>query len=183
VPEGLTVAGTAKLLDASTLKNFSKSEFIALATPQEGRLFPDTYFIPPMANAAQILKLFEANFEHQLRAKQYAIIASGRKLDEIINLASLVEKEASDFATRRLIAGILWKRLDANMPLQVDVAIKTYKEKGLPPAPIVSPSLEAITAAIDPEPSDFWFFLSGQDGAMHYAKTFAEHKKNIAHYL
>lgn len=182
IPEGLKVGDMAKIF-ARNLPDFNQARFLDLATPLEGRLFPDTYFIPPLADAKEVVKLLAVNFEQRLKGEQEVVSTSGRSLDQILILASILEKEANDYRTRQLIAGILWKRLDANMPLQVDVAPTTYKVKGLPPAPINNPGLEAIRAALHSEASPYWFYLSSPDGETHYARNFDEHKTNKARYL
>jgi UPF0755 protein len=69
------------------------------------------------------------------------------------------------------------------MPLQVDVAMETYKEKGLPKKPINNPGLVAITAVLNPVYTEYLYYITGNDGEMYYAKTFNDHKRNIAKYL
>lgn len=120
-------------------------------------------------------------------------------------MASLLEEEARTTETRKMVSGILWKRLSAGMPLQVDAVFpyiigkntfeitlkdlefdspyNTYKYKGLPPGPISNPGKDSILAAIYPTKSDYWFYLSDKNGLMHYAITFDEHKINKAKYL
>jgi UPF0755 protein len=121
-------------------------------------------------------------------------------------MASIIEEEARTEETRRTIAGILWKRLDNGWPLQVDAAFafvngkkksseltvedlaikspyNTYANKGLPPTPISNPGLDAISATIRPIATKYYFYLSDDDGNMHYAVTNAEHEANKAKYL
>jgi UPF0755 protein len=69
------------------------------------------------------------------------------------------------------------------MPLQVDPSPETYKKKGLPARPLNNPGFEALVAALRPTKSAFLYYLTGKDGKMRYAKTFAEHQTNIITYL
>ncbi len=69
------------------------------------------------------------------------------------------------------------------MALQVDSATSTYAVRGLPHGPLSNPGLDAITAALEPEKSPYLYFLTDKEGNVHYAKTFDEHKTNIATYL
>ena len=67
--------------------------------------------------------------------------------------------------------------------LAYDSPYNTYRYKGLPPAPITNPGIESLTAALYPTPTDYVYYLSDNDGVMHYARTFEEHKFNKAKYL
>jgi UPF0755 protein len=98
-------------------------------------------------------------------------------------MASILEGEAKTEGDMKIIAGILLTRLTKGMPLQVDVAKETYTAKGLPKVPLNNPGLVAIMAVLHPTFTDNLYYLTGNDGAMHYAKTFEEHKKNIKKYL
>ncbi len=107
----------------------------------------------------------------------------GKSEREIIIMASLVEREAKGDEDRAVISGILWKRLEIGMPLQVDAAPITYKERGLPKSPISNPGLLAIDATIHPELSPYLYYLHDKDGIIHYARNFEEHKANRLKYL
>lgn len=182
VPEGLSVAELAKLAK----QNFSEideNEFVEIAAVQAGFLFPDTYLLPPQTETEQLIKVMREHFDSQIAKLKTKIESSKSLLMEIITMASLVEAEAKTKNDRQIIAGILWKRLNNKMRLEVDVATSTYEVFGLPPAPIVSPGLEAIEAVLTPRETPYWFYISDRDGEMHYAKTFEEHKLNIARYL
>jgi UPF0755 protein len=69
------------------------------------------------------------------------------------------------------------------MPLQVDAVPETYKARGLPKSPVGNPGLEAIQTAIHPESSPYLYYLHDKKGDIYYAKTFAEHTRNVAKYL
>lgn len=182
VPEGLTLAQLAR----AAREHFPQIEekvFLAAAKNQAGFLFPDTYALPPHLSATELVNMMRENFDRRTKSLAEQVASSGRTLEEIVNLAALVEEEASREADRRIIAGILWKRLDNNRRLEVDVATSTYETLGLPPEPIVSPGLAAIKATLNPEATAYWFYLSDKNGKTYYAKTFAEHKLNIDKYL
>ena len=123
----------------------------------------------------------------------------------VIVMASILEREATSSIDRRIIAGILWKRLDGNMPLQVDSTLvyalnkdgdkltsadltasstyNTYKNLGLPPTPIGNPGLSAIEDALNPTATDYWYYISDSKGNIHYAKTYDEQLANEEKYL
>ena len=98
-------------------------------------------------------------------------------------MASLVEEETKTDLERPIVAGILYKRLKARWPLQVDVAPETYQKLGLPQAPIANPGLISIKAVLTPEGSPYWFYLHDSSGNIHYAKTAEEHNLNVSKYL
>lgn len=98
-------------------------------------------------------------------------------------MASLLEKEVKTKEEKELAAGILWKRLESGMPLQVDAAMETYARLGLPAGPICNPGLESILASIYPESSEYWYYLSTPDGITIFSKTLEEHNIAKAKYL
>ncbi len=125
---------------------------------------------------------------------------------EIMTMASIIEKETRADEDRSLVADILWRRYEKKWALQVDSSVhyavdrtgdvfttaqertvlspwNTYKYPGLPPGPICNPSVESIKAALNPEKNSYWYFLTGSDGKMHYARTLEEHNANRAKYL
>lgn len=204
IPEGATVNQMADIF-AQSLRSFSKDEFIAHASPQEGMLFPDTYFLPPNSSPDTVVATLQRTFEQKIAILEPEIRASGKPLKDIIIMASLIEKEARLTETRRTIAGILWERLRIGMPLQVDAAFlyingkntyeltmddlaidslyNTYKYAGLPAGPIGSPGLDAIRATLTPIESPYLYYLADKNGATHYARTFDEHKRNRELYM
>ena len=98
-------------------------------------------------------------------------------------MASIIERESKGDVDRGYISGILWRRISLGMPLQVDSDLDTYKNKGLPDAPICSPGLKSIEAAIHPKESSYLYYLHDKEGNIHYARTFEEHKLNKIKYL
>ena len=204
IPEGFTNKEIAERLKRS-LFDFDVEKFLDLATRHEGYLFPDTYFFFPKTSPEEIVDRMRSNFDEQIKPFEDKIRDGKWSLDEIVTMASLVEKEARDYYVKRTIAGILWKRIDEGMPLQVDAAFEhflgkttfeltmedlahdspynTYRYKGLPPGPIANPGLDSIKATLYYEISPYWFYLSDYTGETHFATTFEEHKVNKENYL
>jgi UPF0755 protein len=146
------------------------------------------------------------NFARQTQDYQEDILKSKKSLNDIVIMASIIEEEANgSLESKRIVSGILWKRLSLKMPLQVDAPFtyyngknsytltkedlaqdspyNTYINKGLPPTAIANPGIDSIRAAIAPTQTDYLYFLSDKKGNMYYAKTFAEHKQNKELYL
>ena len=159
--------------EGSSNAEISKIVGVSLGHSYQGYLFPDTYFFDQYSTDDEIRAIMMANFQ----AKVIPPISFGDLI-----LASLVEEEASSTLDRKLIAGILEKRLKLGMPLQVDVALETYDRIGLPDEPIVNPGLDAIDAVRNPTSSKYLYYLSDKEGITHYAVTFEEHKRNRERY-
>ncbi len=207
IPEGLSVKEVGALLAKEpNLTHFDAAEFVDLATPHEGYLFPDTYLFLPNVTSQDVVDTMLANYARRIQTIKTDLSAFGRSTNDVITMASIVEVEARTTETREVIAGILWKRLDEGMPLQVDSAFafvngkkdsrdlsvadlaipspyNTYLNKGLPPTPISNPGLDSITAVLHPIRTEYYFYLSDAQGNMHYAVTNEEHEANKAKYL
>lgn len=182
IPEGTSNAKVATIL-AKQIPKFDKKDFLEKTKNMEGKLFPDTYFFSPMDNVDDIIYEMNQNWEEQIAGLKTQIFLSGHTLNQVLTMASIIERETNKEEDRHLVSGILWKRLSLKMPLQVDVAKETYKEQGLPDQPIANPGLLAIEAAINPKDSPYLYYLTGRNGKMYYAKDFAEHRKNIRLYM
>ncbi|MEX2029190.1 MAG: endolytic transglycosylase MltG [Candidatus Paceibacterota bacterium] len=182
IPEGFSNSEIADMF-LTKLLAFDKNKFLADASSKEGYLFPDTYFFFATGSADDVLKIMADNYEKKIMPLREEIFASGKTEEQIIIMASIIEGEAKGDADRETISGILWKRLNMNMPLQVDVVPETYKTRGLPDSPISNPGLKSIMAAIYPANSIYLYYLHDKSGRIHYAKTFAEHRANIVRYL
>lgn len=182
IPEGYDVKQIADTFDTK-LSNFDKVNFELIAKNKEGYLFPDTYFFLTADDENKVLQSMSQNFNKKIAPLLSEIKSSSKTEKEIIIMASIIEREAKGDGDRGIISGILWRRISINMPLQVDAAMETYKKRGLPESPIGNPGLEAIKAAIYPQNSPYLYYLHDKNGNIHYAKTFAEHKINIAKYL
>lgn len=202
IPEGSTVSDMAKIL-SSRLKRVHEAEFIREALPFEGFLFPDTYFFLPNATTESVITTLRATFDEKMEEVADEMTESGHALEDVVIMASLLEREANNYRDQQMIAGVLWNRLEDDMLLQVDATFlytigkgtfdltrddlasdspyNTYKHKGLPPTPIGNPGLDAIKAVLNPVEHDYLFYLADDDGVTHYSATHDEHvrKKRI----
>ena len=202
LPEGFTLRNIAKITD-TLLPHFNVNEFLILTDGKEGYLFPDTYFMSPETTTEEFVRRLTDTYEQKIIPLRLALADLNKTEIDIINMASIIEREASGNDDRAIISGILWKRLEGGMRLQVDGPFmymtgkntvsstdrlvdspyNTYMYKGLPPTPIGNPGLASITASIYPKESPYLFYLHDNKGEVHYAKTFDEHKQNIKKYL
>jgi UPF0755 protein len=149
----------------------------------EGYLFPDTYEIFYGAGSQDIIKIMTDNFEEKTVGLEAEIKKQGKTLKDIVTMASILEKEVKTKEDKELAAGLLWKRMRAGMPLQVDAAPVTYERKGLPDSPICNPGLDSILAAVYPKASQYWYYLSTPEGKIIFSRTFDEHNIARAKYL
>lgn len=201
--EGMTVEQMAIRLK-DLLPNFDVITFLELAEKSEGYLFPDTYTFPQNISAENVIKAMRDNFNKQIEKHSEIIGSSKYSLDEIVIMASIVEREATS-DSKQDVADILWNRIEIDMALQVDAPFvyvigkgsadltkedlqednpyNTYVNKGLTPTAISNPGIEAILAAANPRETNRLFFLTGSDGKMYYAEDFEEHKRNKSLYL
>lgn len=180
--EGITKNNMAKILD-DKIPNFNTDLFLNDSRSKEGYLFPDTYFFYSLSSTDEIITDITSNFQKRINSIDKEMKSVNHSLSDIITMASILEKEAGGKNDIAIISGILWKRIQLGMPLQVDAAPNTYKEVGLPENPISNPGLLAIKAAIHPQESGYLFYLHDNDGNVHYAVNFNEHRSNIAKYL
>jgi len=184
-----------------------RKEFLNIA--KEGYMFPETYLIPVDETPEQVAKRMEAVFNERFDEKMYAnSIAQNVRVDTIVKIASLIERESGGNDDKALISGIIWNRLNQNMRLQIDATAQyykgvsgnwwpkvlpehlqedhpynTYKIDALPPGPICNPSLPSLRAALYPTETDCLYYLHDHDKQIHCAQTFEEHKENIERYL
>ena len=204
VNEGATMKDMAALFSRQ-LENFNSVRFLAQAPTLEGYLFPDTYYFRPTVDDVTITQTLQQKFATKIATINDQIEKFGRPLSDIVIMASILEREAPPGADRRIIAGILWKRIALGMPLQVDATFlytlgkgtfqlttkdlatdspyNTYRNKGLPPGPIGSPSLDSLEAAVNPTKTDFLYFLADNNGVTHYSKTFEGQVANKRKYF
>lgn len=209
--EGLRAEEMADEIASGLHSTFSKEEFILLAKPVEGKLFPDTYLLSKDMDAKAVFSKLTSTFEEKY-AKAVETDGPGvLPKNQTIILASLVEREGRGEKDTRMVAGILKNRIDAGMPLQVDATLQyakgydqvkkswwgipkasdkesespynTYKNTGLPPGAICNPGLISLEAALKPTSSEYLYYLHDTQGVPHYAKTYEEHQKNIETYL
>jgi UPF0755 protein len=204
IPEGAMIKDMALIFD-KRLERFDEVSFLEQALPDEGYLFPDTYFFLPNATEETVLLAMRQNFEQHIATIAPQIASSTHSLSDIVTMASIVEREARNSKDRGIIAGVLWNRLARGMALQVDVTFlytigkgtfdltmadltsdspyNTYKNKGLPPTPIGSPSLDSLLAAAVPTKNNYLYFLADGNGVTHFCKTYACQVANKAKYF
>lgn len=172
----------------------------------EGYIFPDTYEIIAGTPLEDVIRKTLSNFSQKLTPElRQEIVAQNKSIFTIITMASLIEKEVRTLDDKKIVSGLLWKRLKVGMPLQVDATISyitgkkttkisreetqivslynTYKYQGLPLGPICNPGSDSILAAIYPEDSDYWYYLSTPEGETIFSKTLQEHNIAKAKYL
>lgn len=186
IPEGFTVEEIGEAF-AKTLPNISKDAFVASVESESlgGYLFPSTYYPLPSDDEKDIISMMNRTFEREYAKffNHLPLPPTIKNRQEVISLAAILEGEAKTQEDMKIVSGILQARLKQNMRLQVDVAPNTYKEAGLPRIPINNPGHMAIDAVFNPTPTDYLYYITGNDGKMYYAKTFDKHKENIRKYL
>ncbi len=217
IPEGLRKEEQAELFEeklnfaSNDVYQFNKDEYIKNA--QEGYMFPDTYLIPKDASAGDIVELLRNTFNSKVDS---SVFSNGRKNNltenQLITVASIIEREARREDEKPIISGIIMNRLRSGIALQIDATVQyakgyddvnqtwwsqittadyqsvkstynTYRNPNLPPAPISNPGLESINAAASPQETAYYYYLHDADGNIHYAKTIDEHDQNIQDYL
>ena len=171
----------------------------------EGYLFPNTYYIYVKTSPHAVIDLLLQQFAKELTPEaQKQLVTMKLSIPQWVTLGSLVEKEAVKESDRPLIASVILNRLKINQPLQIDATIQfllgtpkpklydkdlqipspynTYLHKGLPPGPIANPGDASLQAALYPAQTDFLYYVAKKDGYHVFAKTYAEHLKNIKLY-
>ena len=171
----------------------------------EGYIFPDTYQFYKGENVTSVVKKFLDNFDVRVETQHYARMEElGISVDDVIKLASIIQKESSDSEQMAVVSSVFHNRL--NNPqvfptLDSDVTIfyvndyikpnfsqpdqdlydsyNTYVCEGLPIGPITNPGVEAINAALYPESTGYYFFVTDDEGNYYYATTSAEHDANV----
>jgi len=205
IAEGMTTYQMADLF-AAQLQRFNAEKFIEKAQPQEGFFFPDTYFFLPNATEDIVIDAMRKTFDEKVSEIAGELTTFGRPIEEVVIMASILEKEAHNHTDRRRIAGVLWRRIKIDMALQVDAAFlysigrstftltradladeedpyNTYVHKGLPPGAIGSPSLSSLKAAATPIDEGYLFYLADRSYVTHYSKTYEEHLRLKALYI
>lgn len=217
--EGWSVSDIAKYMQSKgvcsqtqfislTQQNYSERfDFLAdkpKGASLEGYLFPDTYQVADKETCDDIINLMLANFGKKLTpALRVEIKKQSKSIFDIVTMASMIEKEVRSMSDKKIVSGILWKRISIGMALQLDSTINyitdgndpsvtiratkinspynTYMYPGLPKGPISNPGIESITAAIYPTKSKYLYWLS--DGTTHFSETLEQHNAAKALYL
>ena len=177
----------------------------------EGYLFPATYTIKENTTVESLIDEMLAAMDKNLSSHYATIKEKNLTVNELLTIASLVEKEGAKTEDRKLIAGVFYNRLNLGMPLQSNIAIlyaegklgqnislsddaaidtsidspyNVYTKVGLMPGPVDSPSLDAIESSINQTKSDYLYFVANvQDGKVYYATTLEDHDKNVQEHI
>jgi UPF0755 protein len=186
IPEGYSSEEIAQAFKKA-MPSLDTSAFLRRVSDEKvnGYLFPATYYPLPSYTEEDIIAKMKSTFDREY-SKAFLHTDFPRYVPTqhaIITLASILEGEAKTPEDMKMVAGILENRLAKGMRLQVDVAPITYKKTGLPDEPLNNPGIVAMDAVFHPVESEYVYYLTGKDGTMHYAKTYAEHQKNIQKYL
>jgi UPF0755 protein len=174
-----------------------------LDLPLEGYLYPDTYFLDPSSFKPHKL-IYAALDNFEKKTKDLLPQLKKHSVHQIVTMASIIEKEVFGSQNRKTVSGILWKRLENNWPLGADATLlykktdnkitqedlesdspyNTRNSQGLTPGPISNPSIESIEAAMFPQESSYWFYLTEpKNGEVIYSVSNEEHNQNKAKYL
>lgn len=211
VPEGKNMYEIGKMLEERGITSYA--DFIALCKNQEfvtslgikettveGYLYPETYDFAPNLPADYIIKAMVKEFRKKMMAVD--ISQSKMNLEEIVTLASMVEKETGDKSERPLIAGVFLNRLNIKMRLQSDpttiygmfesyngnitkkdlltpTEYNTYTIKALPIGPIANPGIASINAVLHPAQHKYLYFVSQNDGRHIFSETYGQHQEAV----
>lgn len=185
------------------------SSYITETEPQlvDGKFFPGRYVVESEATPENVADLLHKRFNEEILSRYNDKVEKLVPIAQALAIASLLEREAYDFTDMRYISGIIWNRLFINMPLQLDASLQyargsrpseahwwpkvvpadkyidssynTYKNTGLPPAPISNPSVEAVIAALNPRVTDCMFYFHDSKGKFYCTKTYTEHVSKL----
>lgn len=206
IPEGKRALEIAQLLKEK-IPSYKPSWDDQLVA-NEGYLFPDTYLIPKDADISFIISLLTNNFKNK-----YSTLPVSQTLskEQVVIVASLIEREGKNDTDRPLIASVILNRLELGMKLDIDATVQyalgfqvgeqrwwkknltiddlklvspynTYKVAGLPPTPISNPGLASLEAVTNPAKTDYLFYMTDAKGITHFAKDIKEHNANIQKY-
>jgi UPF0755 protein len=210
IPEGLTVAEIARLLNE---KKFLTGAIVKL--PDEGMILPETYFVKygdsreaVLKRAGEAMKTLLATVAKDLSESTVAWQAGVKNVNDVLTLASIIEKETGIVNERSRIAGVFLNRLVKKMRLQSDPTvsyaitlgqqplgrsltktdlttaspINTYTTAGLPPKPIACPGKAALLAVMTHDQTDDLYFVADGTGGHRFSETLDGHNKNVGHW-
>jgi UPF0755 protein len=186
------------------------SDLAPQAQNLEGYLFPSTYEFTHHTTCEQAAKRMVQNFRavwESLNPSGTPSLPDGLTTDQVVTLASLVERETPRKEERPLVAGVFYNRIKRGGPLQCDPTVayawelaghpvkvvhskdlqivspyNTYRNPGLPPGPIANPGEASLHAALAPAQTDYLYFVANDNGGHFFSKTLAEHNRNVARY-
>lgn len=212
IPEGFSIEQIGDILAANALVD--KNSFVSLAYEPgvlqeygisgpslEGYLYPDTYQFGRGLSPALIVDVMIKRFWEVIEPYRKRIEELGMTVEEVVTLASIVEKETGRAEERPVIAGVFLNRLRKGMRLESDPTViygingftgnltrkdllvstpyNTYVIRGLPPGPIANPGLASIKAVLYPAETDYLYFVSKNDGTHHFSSTIEDHNRAV----
>ncbi len=227
IPEGLRLEQVIERLAESNVVEATALRAVLEAPPQdvvsgtlatrrplgstlEGYLFPSAYTFPLDGTAEQAVRAMLQRLDESITPQLWDTInSSGRTLHEILTIASIIEREVIEDNERPLVSAVIWNRLEAGMPLQMDSTVQyavgesgewwkddlgavdldtaspynTYVAAALPPGPIASPGLASIMAAANPANVPYLYFVARGDRTHAFAVTYEEHLDNVERFL
>ncbi|MBP9019909.1 MAG: endolytic transglycosylase MltG [Syntrophobacterales bacterium] len=217
IPEGYDLRKIAdrlaedKLVKKDVFLKLAKDpEFLAslgiTAGSLEGYLFPDTYAFTRKMGEKEIIRIMVRRFEEKVTPEmRKRAMSLGLTQNQLLTLASLIEKEAKLKSERALVSAVFHNRLQKGMKLQCDPTAvygladfegpikkshlrrkspyNTYVINGLPPGPIASPGIESVMAALYPAPVDYVYFVSRNDGSHQFSSDLRSHNRAVAKYI
>ncbi len=207
IPEGKRAEEVAEIL-GTHIQSLSIDAITPSLIEYNGYLFPDTYNFAEGTTVDKILEVMRANFESKY---QTIINKTDLSKQEIVTIASLIEREARHDEDRALVSSVIHNRYSIGMKLDIDATIQyalgyntsqktwwkkgltiqdlatnspynTYTNAGLPPTPISNPGLAALKASANPTVSDYLYYITDKNGINRYAKNLEEHNANIRRY-
>lgn len=215
IPEGYSIKQIADVFSEQglaagdefieyALKSDSPGKYGIESPSLEGYLYPDTYIFARGLSVSSIIDVMVGRFKEIVTPLNDIITERGMSLNELVTLASIIEKETGKTEERPLIASVFLNRLRKNMRLESDPTViygikdfsgnikkkdltthtpyNTYLIRGLPPGPISSPGLASLMAVLNPDETDYLYFVSKNDGSHHFSKTFEEHNRAVYRY-
>lgn len=175
-------------------------------TLQEGKFYPERYLVAVDASPEDVAVMVNERFASEVLDRYENGAGDILPLNDVLVIASLLQREAYDFTDMREISGVIWNRLFIDMPLQLDATLQyakgsnsdqpwwpvpvpadkfiespfnTYRNKGLPPSAIANPSLEAIVAALNPQTTECLFYFHANRGDFYCSPTYEEHVSKL----
>ncbi|MCK5461274.1 endolytic transglycosylase MltG [Candidatus Gracilibacteria bacterium] len=215
IPEGSTIdqideiLTKKSLIEAGDFKKCTATCDLGFSiSTLEGYLFPSTYFINTNNfSSKKFIQRLYRNFNVQIADFRIDIQKNGRTLEEIVIVASMIEREAfgDSYEEKQKIANVIWKRLDERMYLGIDATTRyelgdwkrplytedfesnspynTRRKLGLPPTAISNPGVLSLKSAIYPQETPYYYYLHDRNGGVHFGKTLQEHNENKLKYL
>jgi UPF0755 protein len=216
-PEGFTAEQMGETLEQNKNLNVKKSAFLSLVhdpailkkyrisgASLEGYLYPDTYQFGRRQSPESIIDVMIGRFKEMILPFKERVGMSGMTLEQVITLASIVEKETGKADERPVIASVFLNRIKKNMRLDSDPTViygienfngnltrddlrkytpyNTYVIKGLPAGPICNPGIESIRAVLYPGDTDYLYFVSKNDGSHYFSRSLEEHNRHVMAY-